>query len=231
MGTHDNSLHRTAELVPRMAPLIMHPALFCNCSICRACSSVILLIRISPYSITGRINALYIISNVFLSKRYLRNASISTRFPALIIISSMWFPQERLCVKTTPKCLWDFTSVTAQFPKIIGGGGLILFFNETSIASVLEGQNDTSHLSAHLVILFRSVLILSAASLSLEKSTNRVVSAAKRRMLVPMFSVISFIKIRNNKGPITDPCGTPAWTWPISDVALPRTTRCFWSDK
>ena len=55
METHDSSSYNTVELVPLIAPLIILPALLWTCSIRADCSSVMLLIRMSPYSKTGRI--------------------------------------------------------------------------------------------------------------------------------------------------------------------------------
>ena len=131
----------------------MQPALLLTCSMSWDCSSVMLLIMISPYSSVGRMNDLYIISKLFRSRRYIRCARISTRLPALITISSTWLPQERFLVKIIPRCLFEATSFITVFPKYTGEIGSFLFLRETSKVSVLEGQKFTSHRSAHLLIV------------------------------------------------------------------------------
>ena len=162
------------------------------------------------------------------SRRYIRCAIISTRRPARFIQSSIWLPHERLLEKITPRCLCAVTSFITEAPNVIGGGGSFLFFNETRRDSVLDRQNETSHCSAHLLMVARSLLMLLASSL---KSINRVVSSANRRILVPMFSVISLMNTKNKRGPRTDPWGTPALIVPILHVALLRIIRCFLFDK
>ena len=215
METHDSSLYNTVKLVPLIAPLIILPALLWTCSTRADCSSVMVLIRMSPYSKTGRMKDLYIISKVLRSRRYIRRVSISTRRPARFIQFSIWLPHERLLDKITPRCLCAVTSFITEAPNVDGGGRSFLFFNETSRDSVLDGQNETSHCSAHLFMVARSLLMLLAASTSSLKSINKVVSSANKRILVTMFSVISLMNIKNKRGPRTEPWGTPALIVPI----------------
>ena len=231
METHDSSSYNTVELVPLIAPLIILPALIWTCSIRADCSSVMLLIRMSPYSKTGRMKDLFIISKVLQSRCYIKRVSISTCQPARFIQSSMWLPHERLLEKITPRCLCAATSFITEAPNVIGSGGSCLFFNETSRDSVLDGQNETSHCSAHSFMVARSLFMLLVASTSSLKSINRVVSSANRCILVPMSLGISLINTRNKRGPRTEPWGTPALIVPILDVALLRITRCCLLDK
>ena len=138
IDTQDNSSNSTFQLVPLIAPLIMQPVRLLTCSMSWDCSSVMLLIMISPYPCVGWMNYLYIISKLFRSRRYIRFARISTRLPALITISSTWLPQERFLVKIIPRCLCEVTSFITVFPKYTGAIGSFLFLRlgETSKVSV-----------------------------------------------------------------------------------------------
>ena len=191
METHDSCWYNAVELVPLIAPLIILPVLLWTCSIRADCTSVMLLIRMSPYSKTGWMK------DFLISRRNIRCASISTRWPARFIQSSIWLLHERLLEKITPRCLCAVTSFITEGPNVIGGGESFLFFDETSRDSVLDGQNETSRCSAHLFMVARSLLMLLAASTSSLKSINRVVSSANR--LVPMFSVRSLMKTKNKR--------------------------------
>lgn len=51
-------------------------------------------------------------------------------------------------------------------------------------------------------------------------------SSAKSLMLHEILSVISLIKTRNNKGPKTEPCGTPDVTGRVSDGTC--SCRTYW---
>ena len=71
-------LRRTVELVPLIAPQIILLVLLWTCSIRADCSSVMLLIRTSPYSKSGRMKDFYINSKVLQWRQYIRHASISS---------------------------------------------------------------------------------------------------------------------------------------------------------
>ena len=199
METHDSCWYNAVELVPLIAPLIILPALLWTCSVRADCTSVMLLIKMSPYSRTGWMKDFNIISKVLRSRRNIRCASISTRWPARFIQSSIWLLHERLLEKITPRCLCAVTSFITEGPNVIGGDESFFFFDETSRDSVLDGQNETSRCSAHLFMVARSLLMLLAASTSSLKSINRVVSSANRCILVPMFSVRSLMKTKNKR--------------------------------
>ena len=132
------------------------------------------------------------------SRWNIRCASISTCWPARFIQSSIWLLHERLLEKITPRCLCAVTSFITEGSNVIGGGESFLFFDEMSRDSVLDGQNETSHSSAHLFMVARSLLMSLAASTSSLKSMI-VVSSANRCILVPMFSVRPLMKTKNKR--------------------------------
>ena len=199
METHDSCWYNAVELVPLIAPLIILPALIWTCSVRADCTSVMLLIRMSPYSKTGWMKDFILrISKVLQSRRNIRCASISTRWPARFIQSSIWLLHERLLEKITPRCLCAVTSFITEGPIVIGGGESFLFFDETRRDSSFRWAK-TSRCSAHLFMVARSLLMLLAASTSSLKSINRVVSSANRCILVPMFSVRSLMKTKNKR--------------------------------
>ena len=57
----------------------------------------------------------------------------------------------------------------------------LLFFRETKTDSDLEWLNFTNHFSAHLWIVSKSVLIISAALIGLSTIMYKLVSSAKSR--------------------------------------------------
>ena len=59
----------------------------------------------------------------------------------------------------------------------------------------------------------------------------RLVSSAKRRILLPIFKTMSLIKIKNKRGPNIDPWGTPALIFVHEDVDPGITTRCRLLDR
>ena len=132
-------------------------------------------------------NYCYIISKLFRSKRYIRCARISICLPALMTIPSTWLHQERFEVKIIPRCLCEVTPFITVFPKYTGAIGSFLFLRETSKVSVLEGQKFTSHRSANLLIVSKSVFIKSTASDSSSNSMNSVVSSANKRIFGMIF--------------------------------------------
>ena len=153
METHDSCWYNAVELVPLIAPLIILPALLWTCSGRADCPSVLLLIRMSPYSKTGWMKDFNIISKVLRLRRNIRCASISTLRPARFIQSSIWLLHERSLEKITLRCLCAVTSFITEVSNVISGGGSFLFFDETSRDSVLDGQNETSCCSAHLFMV------------------------------------------------------------------------------
>ena len=153
METHDSCWYNAVELVPLIAPLIILPALLWTCSGRADCPSVLLLIRMSPYSKTGWMKDFNIIFKVLRLRRNIRCASISTLRPARFIQSSIWLLHERLLEKITPRCLCAVTSFITEGPNVIGGGGSFLFFDETSRDSVLDGQNETMDKMKPAVVL------------------------------------------------------------------------------
>ena len=118
METHDSSWYNAVELFPLLAPLIILPVLLWTCSVRADCPSVMLLKRMSPYSKTGRMKDLNIIPKMLRSKRNIRCASISTRWPARFIQSSIWLLHERLLEKITSRCLCAVTSFITEGPNV-----------------------------------------------------------------------------------------------------------------
>ena len=78
-------------------------------------------------------------------------------------------------------------------------------------SSVLFGLKSIFHFIDQSCILSKSFSKLRfISSVSLEED-ERDVSSAKMRVILIKLSAISFIKMRNIKGPRTDPLGTPAF--------------------
>ena len=73
----------------------------------------------------------------------------------------------------------------------------LLFFRETKSDSDLEGLNFTNHFSAHLRIVSKSVLIISAALIGLSTIMYKLVSSAKSRTHDCISATISFMYNKN----------------------------------
>ena len=70
--------------------------------------------------------------------------------------------------------------------------------------------NITFHLSAHCLILNKSLFSLLVVRSGVLSVAVSVVSSANMNISDSIFSIISFIKIKNKRGPRRLPCGTPA---------------------
>lgn len=64
-----------------------------------------------------------------------------------------------------------------------------------------------------------------------EAEKKRELSSAKSRVRLKRFSVISLTYTKNNKGPKTEPCGTPADTLRILEEAELICTFCFLDER
>ena len=113
--------------------------------------------------------------------------------------------------KITPKCLCDVTSLIWVSSIETGGWYGLLSFLENSIGSDFAGLNVTNHCWAQRLIFSRSELSVSAAWIASSTMIYRLVSSAKSLMEELISSTISFIYKRNNRGPRTEPWGTPAF--------------------
>ena len=82
------------------------------------------------------------------------------------------------------------------------------------IEVVLFGLKSTSQVFAQVEIEDKSRLRRTAACSGVLKIMYKLVSSANSLIEQPIFLIISFIYIKNNKGPKIDHCGTPALTGP-----------------
>ena len=57
------------------------------------------------------------------------------------------------------------------------------------------------------------------------------IASAKLRTLRLVLFCKSFIGIRNNSGPKTEPCGTPTSIFSLVDSYPPKLTNCFLSSR
>ena len=102
---------------------------------------------------------------------------------------------------------------------------------EKSIATVLLALKETSHCFAHDAIILKSWFKIPSVSLISDDENANEVSSAIKRVILNRFSAISFTYIRKNKGPKTDPCGTPAKTYLGSETEDPTKTLCLLSER
>jgi hypothetical protein len=84
------------------------------------------------------------------------------------------------------------------------------------------------HLLHQFTNSFKSNCIVSVHD---DRLANISVSSAFSLTLLMRLSLKSFIKIKNNSGPSTEPCGTPLKTSSQDDTLSPSTSRCLRSDR
>ena len=74
-----------------------------------------------------------------------------------------------------------------------------------------------------------------SVSSTFDTENAKEVSSANKRVIIIRFSAISLTYIKNNKGPKTEPCGTPAeihvHVYLGSETEDPMKTRCLLSDR
>ena len=129
-----------------------------------------------------------------------------------------------------PKCLCVSLSTSLTLFMKRGGCAKGTRFLEMIIEVVLFGLKSTSQVFAQVEIEDKSRLRRTAASSGVLTIMYKFVSSANSLIEQPIFLTISFIYIKNNKGPKIEPCGTPALTGAQSDEAPFNTTRC-WSER
>ena len=108
--------------------------------------------------------------------------------------------------------------------KNSGGCVVAFFFLEKIISCVClvrYGLNEISHWYAQSCIFNRSLLVVETEVCTQFTTLNKEVSSAKSSTSEFSPSGRSFIYMRKNSGPNTDPCGTPA---PLDS----QLEKCFW---
>ena len=164
----------------------------------------------SAYSISGRIKEKYIVWRDFLSNLNFSFRITFIRAHAFVLICSRCSCHVQSLEKIIPKCLWDVTSFICFWSIKTGGWCGSLTFLEKSIYSDFPGLNVTSHCFAQRFTFSRSELCCSAACMGSSTIMYRLVSSANSLIEELIFSTISLIYKRNNKGPRIEPWGTPA---------------------
>ena len=109
-------------------------------------------------------------------------------------------------------------------PKLSGYVGSVSRLKVRS--SVLLALKLTFQVLAHWFICSRSEFSISALMCGFLSACDILVSSANNFMSDSMFIVMSFIKIRKNRGPKTEPCGTPAVIGSSSDLFPFKITSC-----
>ena len=141
--------------------------------------------------------------------------------------------------KTTTKCFWWEHLVILLLLNLTGGWDKLFETNlrekVISFACLLgSGLNYIFHWWAQWL---KSVLNSVTDLFMSETFEKRDVSSAKILHIDIILSGISFIQIRNKRGPSTDPCGTQELiflhpdVWPFKTTLCPRFWRVFESWK
>ena len=211
METHDSCWYNAVELVPLIAPLIILPALLWTCSGRADCPSVLLLIRMSPYSKTGWMKDFNIISKVLRLRRNIRCASISTLRPARFIQSSIWLLHEIIGENNTEVFVCCYLLYNRRSECNWRWWILSLFWWDKQRFCFRWTKWNQLLFCPFIYGSLGSLLMLLAASTSSLKSTNRIVSSANRCILVPMFSVRSLMKTKNKRDQELSPVEHRHW--------------------
>ena len=136
---------------------------------------------------------------------------------------SMWDDHLPLLANVTPRCLWEEFAVNWILLKLRVGGWLLQKYN----TSVLAGLKVTSHCFDHWFIILRSWFRSSSKSLTLAVVQARDMSSANSLEMLTRFSVMLLTKMRKNKGPSTEPWGTPADILLKLEQTLPTRIYCW----
>ena len=153
----------------------------------------------SLYSRRGLINDMYIFSSDFLLTL---NLSARIRFSRLHTcphIFSTWSDQVYLRESVRPKCLCVWVSEITIVVIVNGGCIADSVFLDIIIENALPAWKLTSHASAQLAIMFKSVLRIAADNKEESTTIYMLVSSANRRIEAPMFRTMSFIYIYKKK--------------------------------
>ena len=150
----------------------------------------------SPYSNSGRIKDKYNFSSDDLSSLNFNIRRIFNLEYALSMASSICLFHEPSSEIVTPRCLWNFTS--SSFWLFITRDGL-LTFREITIVSVFWELKLTNHVLDQDVIVFKSLLRMSADSIALSTIRN-IVSSANNLTWDWILSTISFMYNKKRRG-------------------------------
>ena len=141
----------------------------------------------------------------------------------------MWGFQVRVESSKTPRNLTSFSSVIFLFPILI-----LIFLWGMFEEEWKRAKCDLSTFSAnlfvvnHLSTFFSSLFMVYSKRSRLSDLKYILVSSAKRQNLSFLQTAgKSLMKMRNNSGPKTEPCGTPHITSSTSDDAPFTSTYCF----
>ena len=140
------------------------------------------------------------------------------------ILPIMCSLNDNLLSRLSPICFWFELSLISELWKNSGGCVVAFFFLEKIISCVClvrYGLNEIFHWYAQPCIFNRSLLIVETEVCTQFTTLNKEVSSAKSSTSEFSPSGRSFIYMRKNSGPNTDPCGTPA---PLDS----QLEKCFW---
>ena len=147
----------------------------------------------SQYSVSGRIDAMYIFSSVFvfiLNLRALIRLSLVHAVSVILLICSVHVHEHE---KLRPKCLCFEVSVSTISFILSGGCVTGLSFLNSRRDVVFAGLKSTNHEVAHLFIVSKYIFRLRAADCGFSTKMYRLVSSAKRLMDEFILRTISFI--------------------------------------
>ena len=131
--------------------------------------------------------------------------------------------------KTSPKCFCEDLDCILLLLKVKGGGETFsrLCEKHTSLAFFIgSGLNKIFHWYNQCLISFKPLFSLISEcflAMALEKSDVSPANILHNKFIP---SGKSFIFIRNNNGPKTNPCGTPIEMFFHEDVCSFKTTLC-----
>ena len=129
-----------------------------------------------------------------------------------------------------PRCFCSCFKKTSDRLKYISGwADLSLFWEKITCMACLflSGLNCIFHWYAHWDIISRSLFNWVAATSFSYTTVNKEVSSAKSRASELTFSTRSLMYTRKNRGPRTEPWGTPARISDHSEHFPFKTTRCL----
>ena len=147
----------------------------------------------SPYSIIGRIKAVYIISSDLRSNLNLSFRIVLILVHALSFMYWIWWCHVPSLEKYSPRCLCESTSLICWFCMKSGGCAGLFTLREITREFVFGGWKVTSHFSAQSSIFTRSEVRSSADVSGSVTTIYRLVSSAKRRILEPMSLTMSLM--------------------------------------
>ena len=176
-----------------VAPVIILTASWFIRSNCFLDSFVQLSQTKSLYSRSGRINAMYIFSSVFLfifNLRALIRLSLVHAVSVILLICSVHVHELE---KLRPKCLCFEVSVSTISFILSGGCVTGLSFLDIRRDVVFVRLKSTNHEVADLFVVSKSILRLRAADCGFSTIMYRLLSSAKRRIDEFILRTISFI--------------------------------------